>query len=756
MTFPTKFIAAAERYCTLFKHYPAPYLRKDIELPKVKSASLIICGLGFYKLYINGTDITKGHMSPYISNPDHIVYYDSYDISKYLVEGKNTIGVVLGNGMQNPLGGAVWDFDKAAWRGVPKLALEMNVKCADGSNITLTADESFKVHASPITFDDMRCGEFYDARAEIAGWNAPGFNDSGWASALSTETPKGEPRLCEVGVIAATHKLAPVNITEYDGGYLYDFGINAAGVCMLSVNGNPGQAITMVHGEHLVDGKLNMRNIGFDSKGFEYYDDFNQKAMYTCKGGADIEKYMPSFTYFGFQYVYVTGIMAEQATKELLTYHVMNSTMDEVGDFSCSNNKINTLQRLTRRSTLANFYHIVTDCPHREKNGWTADAALSAEHILLNLDAGDHFKEWMYSIRKEQQADGALPGIVPTGGWGYDWCNGPAWDSVLIYLPYFTYIYRGDTEIIAQNAEAIYKYLKHLKGKQNEQGLLCFGLGDWCTPGREAGYTIAPLVVTDSIISLDICNKATEIFEALDMREYAKYANDFAIELRWNIRKHLVDFNAMAAYGNCQTSQAMILYYDILEEHEKPAAVKKLVELIAADNNKMITGVLGARVIFHVLSEHGYGDLAFEMITTSDFPSYGHWLELGATSLWEDFRTEKVKVNSLNHHFFGDISNWFISKIAGIRVNPNCNNIREIDIRPCFIGALNDAQAFHILPGGIGRIESAWRRTKSGIELIVATQGDISGTIALPAGYAFADGNDTKPTESGTYSIIKK
>lgn len=128
---------------------------------------------------------------------------------------------------------------------------------------------------------------------------------------------------------------------------------------------------------------------------------------------------MPSFTYYGFRYAYVRGIKEEQAVPELLTYHICGGAFEENGSFSCSDETANQLQAMTRRATLSNFLWFPTDCPHREKNGWTGDAALSAEHMLLNLSVEDSMREWLRNVEAAQAPDGGLPGIVPTGGWGF-------------------------------------------------------------------------------------------------------------------------------------------------------------------------------------------------------------------------------------------------------------------------------------------------------------------------------------------------
>ena len=183
------------------------------------------------------------------------------------------------------------------------------------------------------------------------------------------------------------------------------------------------------------------------------YTDRVQDSCYICRGGGE-ETYMPSFTYYGFRYAYVRGIKEEQAVPELLTYHICGGAFEENGSFSCSDETANQLQAMTRRATLSNFLWFPTDCPHREKNGWTGDAALSAEHMLLNLSVEDSLREWLRNVEAAQAPDGGLPGIVPTGGWGFG--NGPAWDQVIVEIPFCLFKLRGDLDTAREAACLLY------------------------------------------------------------------------------------------------------------------------------------------------------------------------------------------------------------------------------------------------------------------------------------------------------------
>lgn len=751
MNFPKSFIRAGEEYSTVERYVAAPYFRKTFKINGVKNiekATALICGLGFYELYINGKNVTKGLLAPYISNPDDIIYFDEYDILPYLRRGENVIGVCLGNGFQNPQI-INWDFRDVKWRGAPQFALKCHIEGDKQGEIIIESDESFKTAPSPILFNDRHYGEYYDGRKEILNWNLPHYNDKKWKFAQKAPMPRGEARICEAEPIIKTREIKPISIDKEDEGYRYDFGENMAGLCRLNIISDiPGQEIILIHGETLVDGKFYWQNIKFDD------NDMVQKDIYYCKGTGEKEEFMPKFTYHGFRYVLVKGLMPEQATAELLTFEVFNSDIKEVGDFCCSDHIVNKLQQATRRSDLSNFYYFPTDCCQREKNGWTADAALSCEHMLLNLSVGNSYKEWMRNIAKAQNTEGALPGIIPTGGWGFAWGNGPAWDNVIVYLPFYTYKYTGDTEILEIAAPVIWKYLYYIMGKKDKKGLVEIGLGDWCPVGKIEHEYVCPLIFTDSVLTMDIANKAAYIFDILGKKSQSNFAKEFAKDMKNNIRTHLIDKDKMLAMGNSQTSQAMALFYDIFEGEERIKAFDNLVKIISQDDDHINLGVLGARVIFHVLTSFGRSDLAYKMIARTDYPSYGNWIKRGATTLWETHQPEGGRILSLNHHFWGDISNWFIQALAGIRYNPNNDDLSKVDIKPSFVPQLNDAQGYHICK--FGKILSKWTRNKEKIELIVEIPSGMKGIIELEDGWEFESGHNAINAASGKYILHKK
>lgn len=749
MNFPNEFVCATYEKTRFEQHIPAPIFRKRFTLENEKArGNVLISGLGFYDLWVNGKKITKGLLAPYISNPDDIVYFDQYDLTPYLQQGENVVGVMLGTGFQNPIS-TVWDFNLARHNASPRFAFSF-----ESDELSFSAKD-FLSSESQIIFNNYRSGVHCDARLEQTGWQSPNFDDHAWKAVLVAETPRGDFRICEAEPIVERQRISAVSIRrgalisgdaradiaerfrdnivpvpiDDQTGYIYDFGINTAGVFELKINGTAGQRIVLQFAERLKDEAVDPTNISFF-----YPEGYGQRDIYICKGDGQ-ELYIPPFVYHGYRYVYVSGITEEQATEGLLTYIEAHSDLEVIADLKASDETVNRLWEITLRSDLSNFHYFPTDCPHREKNGWTGDASMSAEHMLFTLGAENSFKEWMRNVCKAQNDEGALPGIIPTTGWGFDWGNGPAWDSVAFTVPYFTYIYRGDKGIIEESAPTMLRYLNYIARKRDENGIIAIGLGDWCPVGRGADEYNVPLGFTDTVMVYDMCRKAALMFEAIGQDLNRSYALAFGEELRHSIREAYLDESTMCFSGNCQSAQAMGLYYGIFDSGERKLAFDQLLSIINRDGQSMNLGFLGGRVLFHVLSDFGHSDLAYHMICKEEYPSYGNLLERGATSLWEMFVPEGRLSGSENHHFWGDINHWFLRQLCGINVNPNRKNPNEICIHPHFVTELNSIRGSYKAVDG--KVSVEWSRVNQQISLTVTADEGLDVSIELDSGYSF-------------------
>lgn len=789
--FSSRFIQATRDFATYEKPVCAPYLRKVFTLDRLpEKAALSLTSTGFYRLWVNGKELTASRLAPCITNPDNILFYDTYDVTPFLTTGQNCLALLLGNGFSNAIGGFIWEFDKAVFRSSPKLALSFEAACGEQS-IRFEANESFKCAASPIFFDDLRSGEFYDANAEIPGWNMPDFDDSTWQNAYICEPPRGKAVQNDTEPVIITKELKPVKIYEGyhkaperpgkkcpdakkhsqtafykpepgEKGFVFEFSENTACVPHLRIRGRKGQKIVLQAAEYGdKDGGIN-----FESIGMFYPDGFCQRDIYICNGEG-VEEYIPSFTYHGARYFLVIGADKEQISEDTVTMLVQNSDVRERGCFSCSDPIANALQKCARTSDLANLVHIPTDCPHREKNGWTGDAAVSAEHMIQNLSVERVWKHWLKMICAAQRADGVLPGIVPTAGYSYTWGNGPLWDSVIIELPYQAYIYRGDLSLFREVSDTVMRYLNYLAGKRNPDGSLAFGLGDWCHALRQGGGNyLCPLEVSDTIIAINICRKAALLFDKCGMGVQRVFAEALTKELLQTVRERFIDYDTMTMRGSCQTAQALGLYYNIFEKGERKEAYQRLLEFVHMEDDHLNGGMLGVRILFRTLASFGDAELAYTLITRTDAPSYGILVKnFGLVSLPETFRTcVNGYDTSLNHHFFGDISGFFIAHIAGLQINPYHDDPTEVRVAPSFIASLDHAEAYYDTVGG--RIEVKWERAGDAIDIRIQKADGVHGLIELPHGYVFThiSGADDRITsdrriyelQNAVYTVCKK
>ncbi|MBQ7567155.1 MAG: family 78 glycoside hydrolase catalytic domain [Oscillospiraceae bacterium] len=735
------FIRAGEEYTTPERSVPAPYFRRAFTVREdLRSAVLTVGALGLYEARCNGEDFTKGPLAPYRANPDHRVYFDEYDLTDRLRPGKNALAFTVGVGLQSSVH-PKWKWRFLPWRGAVQLAFSLELTYENGETEMVVSDGETKTAPSPIVFNDYHLGEYYDARLETDGWDAPDFDDGTWRAAIPAPKPGGTACCCEAEPIAFFETLAPVSVTPFEDGWIYDFGVNCAGVCRLTVRGERGQKIVLRHFERMHDGEPFWKRISVP--GLRLQED-----EYICRGeGA--ETWQPRFTYHGFRYALVTGITAAQATKDLLRFRVMHSDLPMTGCFSCDNDTVNKLQAAALCSDLSCFFYFPTDCPQREKHGWTGDARLSAEQMAYNFDPTRSWREWLRNIYCAMTPEGALPGIVPTGGVTYDWGNGPAWDGVIAELPYQAYRFYGDRRIAAEACVPLMRWLTYLTTRRREDGLIGFGLGDWCDVGAKEVWCRTPQLLTDTVVAVDVARKAALLFDVSGRPLFRRFAEELADDLLTAARRELIDHARLLAYGETQTAQAMALYYGIFTPGEFGGAFENLLAMIHDEDDHFSTGVLGARVIFRLLAEHGQAELALRMIVREDAPSYGSLIARGATSLWEEFDGGDPPRGDENHHFWGDVSAWFYRYLAGVRQNPTARDVNETDVAPCFPVGVNAVTA------SCCGVSVDWKRSGDEIAFTLTVAEGKHGEFRLPDGWRFDGGERTMPLASGKYRVVR-
>ena len=727
---------------------PAPYFRRAFHLDSAPvSAVARFCGLGYGELHINGRKVSDDVLQPPFTRYDAAFLYSEYDVTACLVGGENVIGAVAGNGMYNEFARNVWDFEKAPWRHVPKVALSLRIRLADGTETVLRSGEDFRTSTGPIRSDNLYEGEIHDARLEQPGWSLPGFDDAAWTPARLSNPPGGVPRLMDMEPCRVVRRIPAVSRWEVRPGvHVYDFGVNLAGWASLRVEGPAGTTVTMRFAERLDEARgIDTRDIDIFSVAGRFQTD-----AYTLKGGG-VEVWEPRFTYHGFQYVQVEGYPGTPPA-DALTACEVHTDLASRGTFSCSDDLLNRIQAAARQATVSNFVGLPTDCPHREKNGWTGDAALSAEQMLLNFDTAKGFRKWLRDLTDCQRANGQLPGIAPTGGWGYNWGSGPAWDCALVMIPWHLYVYDGDCGVLEEFYEPIRRYVDFAERRALD-GLVHFGLGDWCPPVNPPDGHRCPTRVTDTAIHHTSTLTLSRIAGLLGRHEDERFYARAAARTKEAFLAAFVDKDTGRVEGDCQTSYACALYHGLVDGPVRERVFARLVDEVERCGRHIDCGILGAKYVLRVLTDGGRTDLAFAVATQRDFPSWGHWIQQGATTLWENWDGTA----SRNHHMFSDISGWFYAALAGINPDPAHPGFRHTDFRPQPVSGLDWAKAHHDSP--CGTVSCSWRVAGAGsgtagaasgvLEIEVSVPDGCSGTLHIPAGFE----NRTKVTVAGSGRI---
>ncbi len=680
---------------------PAAYFRHGFRVgKKVVSARVSLAVAGLYELSINGRRVGDRVLDPMYTRFDRRNLYVTYDVTGYLNTGANAIGVLLGNGWYNLQSTAVWYFDKAPWRGRPAFCLDLRITYADGSTETMSSGKDWRTALSPIVFNSIYTGEHVDNRWETPHWDEPSFVDTGWKRVIFTGVPSQHVMAEAMVPIRITDTIAAVSLRRFsDTDYVFDLGRNIAGVTRISVSGPAGMVLRLKHGERLYpDGHVDQSNINVHYRPTDDSDPF-QTDIYILKAGGE-ESFEPRFNYKGFQYVEVTSSQPVDVNQRSLVGYFMHSDVRPIGWVHCSNPVINQIWAATNNSYLSNLYGYPTDCPQREKNGWTGDAQIAVETGLYNFDAITVYEKWLADLQDEQQPNGVLPSIVPSSGWGYEWGNGPDWTSAIAIIPWNVYLFYGDSKLLFDCYDNIKRYVDHIN-ELYSSGLTTWGLGDW-VPVK----SVTPKEFTSTAYyyaDVDILVNAAKIFHREE--DYAYY-RQLAKKIKDAFNTKYLDRATGNYDSGYQTELSVALYLKLVPTEYVTRTAAILAQRVQADSVNLDVGLLGSKTILNALSENGYAELAYRLAASETEPSWGAWIAEGATTLYEGWWPSKKIDYSLNHIMFGEIGAWFFKGLGGIYPDTLRPGFRHIILHPSIIPQLDSFRAEH--DGPYGKIVSSW------------------------------------------------
>jgi len=697
----------------------APLLRKEFTVEKeVRDARAYICGLGYFELSVNGKRIGESVLDPGQTDYEERAFYVVHDVTGALRPGANAVGVMLGDGWYNQ---TAVDEPKYGWGdvvyGKPRMIFQLHVVYSDGTEALVVSDESWKRSPGPVLSNNVYAGEVYDARLELPGWDTPGWDDAGWGPVSLADPPGGVLVSQKLPPVRRMETLKPVGLANpRPGVYVFDMGHNFAGWTRLIIEAERGTTVQLRSAETVFeDGMIDPASTGVGAI------HVIQTERYTCRGGG-VEVWEPRFTYHGFRYVEMTGFPGEPALDNLEGI-VVHTAVDRIGSFESSDDMLNRIHETAVRTLTSNLHSVPTDCPAREKCGWLGDAHVFAEMSIYNFDMPLFWSKFIRDIETNRRSRGGIVEDIAPGRRQEPGTH-PDWGSAFIQLPWYLYLYYGDTAVLREHYRGMGEFMDHLQGLAKGH-IIHEGYGDWCPPGG-ARPTATPVALTST---------AYFHFDAAIMAEVARILGKAEDSERYRALAAAIGeaFNdtfydpTEKTYGS-QTADCFSLYLGLVPEGDGEAVARSLADDVVLEHGgHHSTGVTGSLHLFHELGKFGYGDVAHGILQNTDYPSIGYLFSLGATTLWESWGK---RGGSLNHPMQGGFDVWFYNGIGGINPDPSRPGFRHTVFRFPVTGGMESADVgYRSLSGPI---RSSWRSEGDHFHWDIAIPANTTATVYFP------------------------
>ena len=708
---------------------PASVLRRTFPLEETENAVLYITCHGLYEARLNGARVGDFVLAPGVGDYNKRLTVQAYDVSELLRRGENEITVTLGDGWYRGNNG----IDGLSCLFGEDLALLCQLEL-DGRPV-LCSDESWQAsQEGPTRLNDLEKGEEYDARREqIQVWHGVTLRHFGYTNLFPTESVP----------ILEQERFAGKLLTTPNGERVIDFGQNLAGYTELRVTAKAGQKITLWHGETL-DENGNFTQKNFDPGDRNKNGGIPQRLDYICKDGENVWK--PSFTIFGFRYAKVETDL--DLTDAAFTAVAVYSEMPQVGFFECGNGDVNQLFLNSLWSMRSNFCDIPTDCPTRERAGWTGDAGAFTPTAVYLMDCYPVLRKWLGECRLAQGEDGLVRNIAPkndAGGMISNMLQGSAgWGDACVLVPWALYQAYGNREILEENYDMMVGWLGYCEKRAQktrphnllnpyhkylvDQG---FHFGEWCQPDVDNTDAMkktmmfgAPEVATAYYFrSASLLSRIAGI---LGKPEDEKRFREIAEKAKLAYRRCCLKNGKIQSDRQCEYVRPIA--FGLLDGDEVQAAADALNALVVKNGYHLNTGFLSTPDLCRVLAENGHADTAYKLLLQTECPGWLYAVKKGATTIWETWdgvREDGTVHDSLNHYSYGAISGWLFEGVCGIRLEAG-----KLTIRPTPDPALGYAKAEWHSP--VGLIKSAWEYRDG--KLVFDFSLPIPATIELPNG----------------------
>ena len=720
-------------------HYledPAPLFRKEFELGEgIERARLYVTGLGYYEASLNGERVGDRALDPLWTAYDERVFYSTYDVTELVGEGRNALGLIVGNGWFNPLPLRMWghlNLREVLSVGRPRAIAQLEVEYENGRKQTIASDASWKTAPGPLLRNNIYLGEVYDARRELRGWDQAGLDESEWKAITLAPEGLGALQSQPTQPIRVLGSIAPVARSEPSPGvFILDLGQNFAGWARLRVEGLAGTRVRLRFGELLhEDGTLNpltavcgqIKGPGRGGPGAP--DVAVQEDVYVLRGGG-VETYTPRFSFHGFRYVELRGYPGVPSL-DAITGLPLACDVEPAGHFACSNERLNRIDEMVRWTFLSNLFGVQSDCPHRERFGYGGDIVPTCEAFMAHFDMSSFYPKVVRDFADSTLTPGALPMTAPHVGIGYagleEGGSPVGWSIAHPVLVRELYRWYGDRRIVEQQYANARRWIDYVVDK-SEGLVLEQGLSD------HEGLAEKPVRVTSTAFFARGAELVAEFARVLGRDEEAARYAELAAGVRAAFADELVASDSGAIGVGTQAAQAVALAGDLVPAAAREAAFSRIVDPLQTAEASLSTGIFGTRDLLDVLCREGRADLAYALVDRPDFPGWGYMLERGATTLWEHWQFSD-DTYSHNHPMFGSVSTWMFRWLAGIAPAPDAIGFDRVLMRPQLAEGLTWVRGDY--ESVRGKIESAWRLQGETFRWRISLPPGVTGEVVLP------------------------
>ncbi len=664
----------------------APLFRKSFNAVKGEEAEITICGLGFFHLYINGKKVSEDLLTPNATNysyrdlykfqfplDDELsfrIYCMKYDISDYLLDGENTLAVMVGNGYYHQIkrfAEGIVDF------GTPKLCYVIEKESGN-----VLCDETTLCHKGFVLENNLYYGEEIDYTNYPEGFDLNGYSGNDFAESTVIPAPESEFYIQFSPSDKVIRSLNPVLLKDEGKTKLYDAGENTVGYAVIKCH-EKGKKITVSYAEEIYDER--------PWHGMKFEEGYQTEIFIT--DGTDRE-YIPLFTWHGFRYFRIEG------DAEPVRVDVVHSDCAVTSSFESDNQNLNWLYEAYIRTQLCNMHcGVPSDCPHRERLGYTGDGQLCGETAMMLLDSKEFYRKWLYDIADCQcKITGHVTHTAPWMGGG----GGPSgWGGAMIEVPYKFYKMYGDKDLLNEFFPKMLHFLDYLEAR-SENGFVCkeepdgWCLGDWCPPDNIK----IPETYVNTCLYIRFMQQVTEAAAILGRESESAHLAERIEKVKRAIDVAYSSPHQHAYLGDVQGASCLALQVGLGTEQTQKNVFEKYKKLGMYD-----TGIIATEVLTGYLFEHGQAQTAFDLLASNKAVSFAYMANNGATTLWENWSGR----DSRNHPMFGAVTKYIFIYLLGIKQPAESCGYEKVVISPCFVDGMDFAKGHITTEKGIISVE---------------------------------------------------